>query len=225
MSEPSEAPTPDDVAPLTSFAEILLRAAVSAIPGFGGPLEIILTGLRERQAANATELMSGVVEAIGQERLLSRVHDDPFFAALFSRAVNASIRTGMSSKRQLLVAAVTQVALDDAKLDESQMIVDALDTLDVPQAIALARLADEWAAVQIVPTNSSQWGSSDVWKSLAEPIRASLVRMGAATPSPSTYTRVHEVPAKRSEGISDWGLTLIQHLRAAGFDDERPTSA
>jgi hypothetical protein len=137
--------------------------------------------------------------------------------------VNVSIKTGMKSKRRLLTLAVSQAALDDAKLDEAQLLVDALDALDVPHALALARLADEWEAAKLVPTDRARWGSSQTWRDLPAPIQAALVRTGAAKPTKGTLVFRNE--PNRQEGISDFGLMIVESLRAVGLDEERPVSS
>lgn len=206
--------------PLPPFRETVIRAAISAIPTVGGPLEIIYTDVRARQAARLDAIVGDIVTETGEERLLRKIDEDPYLEALFVRAVSAATRTGIRAKQRLLSRAVATSVLDDAKLDESQLVVDALEELDVPQVLALARLADEWSQEQQrVGPEEPSWGLSSIWKTIAAPIRAGLVRTGTAENPPTMMTRRHG--PNRQGGITDFGLQIVALLRSEGFADER----
>lgn len=211
--ESGQAPRQD----VPTIQDTLVRATIAAIPYVGGPLEIVYSDTRARRAAKADQLMSDLLATTGEELLLRRLAENQYVEALFVNAVDAALRTGIDAKRRLLVRAVSAAVLDDAKLDESQLVTDALAQLDVPHVLALARLADEWDENQRHPTDAARWGTSELWRQLAEPIRATLIRTGAARPSRSTL--VAQADPNRQEGISDFGLELIQALRSEGFGD------
>lgn len=150
MSEELSESPPDrgDASAVPPLTNLIVRVAIAAIPYVGGPLEIIYSDVRLRQAAKAEEVMAEITGATGADRLLDRIREDPYVEALFVNALNAALRTGIDAKRRLLARAVSAAVLDDAKLEESQLISDVLEQFDVPHAIALARLADEWEDAQ-----------------------------------------------------------------------------
>lgn len=198
--------------PLTN---LMVRVALAAIPSVGGPMEIIYSHVRARQASKAEEVMAEIAGATGADRLLERISEDPYVEALFVNAMNAALRTGLDAKRRLLARAVSAAVLDDAKLEESQLIADVLEQLDVPHAIALARLADEWEEAQRGDPEAVTWGTSEVWSNVLAPVRAALVRTGTANLSPRPLVAL--TGPHRQEGITDFGLEVIEALRAEGF--------
>lgn len=211
MSQPSDGARQ----PPAPLSDTVVRAAIAAVPYFGGPLEIIYSDIRARQALKAQQVLEQITTATGEERLLERIRESPHVEALFVNAVNAALRTGIDAKRRLLARAVSEAVLDDAKLEPSQLIADVLDQLDVPHALALARLADEWEAAQRGDPEAATWGTSEVWKSVPAPVRAALVRTGTARMAPGTL--VARSGPHRADGITDFGLEVIGALRDEGF--------
>lgn len=92
-------------------------------------MDLLVEHLRKRMAARALDFTEQVEAVTGLERLESRLAQDPRLDAVFVTAVEASIRTGMESKRRVLARAVVDMVNDDARLDESQLLIEALEEL------------------------------------------------------------------------------------------------
>lgn len=194
-----------------TVVDTVVRAALAAVPYVGGPLEVIVSDVRARQAARAETLVASIALAVGEETLALRLADDPRAEALFVNAVNAALRTGYEAKRQLLARVVANALQDGAILDDAELLVNTLEDLEAPHIAALVRLEAEWLERLHTDVSVVNWGSSPAWQNLPEPIRAVLVRVGAAKPSPQTAVAL-EGP-RRAEGITDWGLSILKQLR------------
>ncbi|WP_157487899.1 MULTISPECIES: hypothetical protein [unclassified Leifsonia] len=201
-----------------------VRAVLSTIPYFGGAIEIVYTDVRDRRAEKAAELVAVVQQAVGEQTFLERLSTDPRLERVFVDAVESAVRTSIRAKRRVLAGAVVNAARDSGQIDQSELILDALASLEVQHVRALARLSDEWDAVVAVAARApnsdrpSGWGTSAVWRALPEPIRAALVRTGTAKPSPTAYGATIE--PRRNEGITDFGLDVVARLRVEGWDAE-----
>jgi len=182
-----------------------------------GSLQVVYEDVRVRRAAKAGETISDIVSATGEEVLVQRLAEDPVAEALFVNAVDAAVRTGLEAKRRLLARAVAQAVIDEARLDESLLITEALAQLDAPHVKALKRMAVEWEETLRGDPEALNWGQSEVWRNLAEPIRAALVRTGTAKPPSNTFAATKG--PNRQMGISDFGLELVRRLEAEGLDD------
>lgn len=199
-------------APAPSWQSTITRAAIAAIPYVGGPLEILVSDIRARQSAKAAELVGSIAVAVGEEELIRRLATDERAEMIFVNAVNAALRTGHREKRRLLARVAAQALGDDARMDESELLVATLNELESPHIVALARLEAEWVEAQQTSTNEAQWGASPVWQGLSQPIKAVLVRVGVARPSPQVFHAM--AGPHRAEGITDFGLDLLRMLRA-----------
>lgn len=198
--------------------DLVARLLLSSTPVFGGPLEILYTEVAARRRARAEATIAGIISETGYEHLLERVRENPVVEALFVDAVDAAFRTGLESKRRLLARAAASAILDDAKVDESYLITGALRDLDVPHIRALRRMSDEWDRAQSEPEKVN-WGNSEAFAAEPEAIRAALIRTGTAKPARQQF--VARTGPQRADGISDFGLELLQELRREGLEGDR----
>jgi len=204
----------NDEAP--TWRETAIRATAAAIPYAGGTIQVLYEDVRARSAAKAGETIASIVAITGEPALAQRMAVDPVLEALFVNAVDAALRTGLEAKRRLLARAVADAVVDGARLDESQLVTAALSELDVPHVRALKRMADEWRA----PVEGEQgvsWGRSEAFQSLTDPIKATLVRTGTAMPQRQRFVATSD--RRRQEGITDFGLALVDALESEGLDE------
>jgi len=214
MEQPGTPPPVDLTVSLEkppTVVDTVVRAALAAVPYVGGPLEVIVSDVRARQAAKAESLVASIALAVGEDTLALRLAEDPRTEALFVNAVNAALRTGYEAKRLLLARVAAHALQDTAILDDAELLVNTLEDLEAPHIAALVRLEAEWLERLRTEVGVVNWGSSPEWQRLAEPIKAVLVRVGAARPSSQTAVAL-EGP-RRAEGITDWGLTILNQLR------------
>ncbi|GAA3815580.1 hypothetical protein [Cellulomonas soli] len=202
---------------IPTWSQTTVRATLAAIPYVGGALEIVYSDVRARRAARADELVSQLITATGEDRLLKRLRDSPEVEAVFVTAIDAALRSSVEAKRRRLVKAVSAAVLDDARVDESLLVADALSQLDVPHLLALARMADEWEVTRSDMSDAVRWGASNVFAATPEAIRAALVRTGTAKSSVGTYIALAE--PSRQDGITDFGLSIVADLRAEDWPE------
>jgi len=205
-----------------TWAATAARATLAAIPYAGGTLQVLYEDVRARRAAAAGETIASIVAITGEPALAQRMAVDPVVEALFVNALDSAIRTGLESKRRLLAKAVANAVLDEALVDESQLLAGVLAELDVPHVRALKAMADEWNTVLALPAEATErpgsWGQSQVFRNLPEPLKAALVRTATAKPTPQTFTVLMQ--PHRADGITDYGLELVAALEREGFSDE-----
>jgi hypothetical protein len=207
-------PAPDDA---PSVSSTVIRAVIAAVPYVGGPFEVIVSDWRARQAAKAEQTIADVLAVTGEDQLRARLGSVAEVEAVFVEGVQAAIKTGVEAKRRLLAKAVANAVVDDARIDESWLIADVLSQLDVPHIRALDRLLREW---ERGPEPGDRAGWSGVWRNLPEPIKATLVRTGTATPTPQSFV-LSDTP-QFIEGITVYGRELIRQLRDEGYGAENP---
>lgn len=192
----------------------LIKAA-AAVPAVGPPLsaaaEVVWDGVRARRAARTATTLGEIIDGAGGEGALERrLGENPDVETLLVNAVDAAIRSNYEAKRRLLVRAVLTALEDDAKADEAGLLIATLAELEPVHVKALARLAAE---IENPPRNSPEWvwGASPTWKQTPAPVRAALIRVGAAR---STPTLMHNQPGRgRSvDGITDYGLEVLAML-------------
>jgi hypothetical protein len=198
-----------------SVSSTVTRAAIASVPYAGG-FEVIYQDWRARQAAKAEQTIGDILAMTGEHELRDRLGSVAEVEAVFVEGVQAALKTGIEAKRRLLAKAVANAVIDDALIDGSWLIADVLSQLDVPHIRALDALMREWER-GAEPDN--RMGRSVVWQSLLDPIKATLVRTGTATPSPQMFTAgvTHFV-----DGITVFGRELIRQLREEGYGADNP---
>lgn len=153
-----------------SWDQTVVRAAIEATagvpligPGLSGALRVVYDDVVARRQARVAETVEDIATgAGGPQNLAARLEESPQLDAMFGRAVEAAARTGLEAKRRLLARAVVAAACDDAKLDDSELMIDTLAQLDSSHVMALARMNDE----PPIPTDAGEisWGMSAVWR-------------------------------------------------------------
>lgn len=181
-------------------------------------MEILVSDIRARRRARADAFLERITKSQTERDFIMRLTSDPRLERLFVEAVGAAVDSAVEAKRRVLANAVADASIDPLAEDRSEWIVDALKILEVQHVRALALLSDEWERTKRDTSQPVTWGTSDVWKSLPGPIKSTLVRAGVAKPSPGTYVAVK--PPRRAEGITDFGLELVELLRAEGWRSE-----
>src|SRR5689334_5037624 len=113
--------------------EIWARAAISAIPYLGGPAEIVYSGYRDRSARRALHFFDVVLERFQDpEKLDARLAGSEPLDAVFGRALQAAVASGLADKRVALGRVVAAALDDDALIDRSGLLVDTLAEVEAP---------------------------------------------------------------------------------------------
>jgi hypothetical protein len=190
-----------------TVGDTLAKVALQLVPYVGPPLETIYDDVRARLAAKARRTVSEIEELCGTERLLRRLTENPEIEAMFVAAVDSALRTGLERKRRYLARVVANAVLDDAKVDESELIVQALRDLDGPHLRALERLRHAEDSAHTDDAGKSA-AVQEAAKQEPAPIRAVLSGTGAVIPAP--FGGIFRV--------SPFGRTLLTDLANRGLD-------
>lgn len=170
---------PDEKLPV-AVVETLAKVAVAALVPYGGSAVMAWEAVRNRVASRVQLTAENVADAIGIDRLAERLSESPEFEALFINALDSAARTGYEPKRRLLAQVVINAALDDAVIDESWLVEQALRDLDAPHLRALERI--RLAVDQFPPDSTKDRADAAIAAGALEPesVRAVLVRTGVA---------------------------------------------
>lgn len=204
----------DEIRP---WADVLADAGVEFMPPAAKAMKVIADQWWARHSARAESVIQDVLERTGPDRLGSAMMRDPLVEAVFLDGVDAGARTGLDAKRRLLAMVISEAVLDDARVDESLLYVQALRDLDAPHLRALERIARAEEAAALAPEEAwgQQWDGEHVFKDEPHPIRAALVRTGCATNPPTT--RVIDKSVRVYHATTPFGRGLLAHIRE--YDD------
>ncbi len=169
-------------------------------------------------------MLEAVADASGgPDALRARLEEDPEVEALVIEGLEAASRTGLEAKRKLLARVLAQAVTDDSKVEESQLIVQALRDIDAPHVRSLARIAAAERREEALLKEERARGETsrvDFWEELLEAVAqeptsvvAVLVRVGALSQQASFMGGAFGVA-----GVSDFGQAILRDLRDAGLE-------
>ncbi len=161
--------------------ETVLKAGIAAIPMVGGSMLVLYEDSQRRWASKFERTVQDIAEMIDVDDLANRLAGNPRLDALFMNAIDAATRTGYESKRRLLAKVVAQAALDEAKVDESELLAAVLREIEAPHVRALVRLraVEDSYVIGESPGELSQLVAAESQKE-PEPVIAVLVHTGTA---------------------------------------------
>lgn len=200
-----------------SVADIAIRAALSAVPQFGGSLVSVYEGIRDRRAARANEV---VAEAAGVDELLlltQRLQENEELDAALSAAVEAGVRSSLEAKRRLLGRIVRAAVLDDAKVDEATLLIGVLAQIDAPHVRCLEALR------RVEETEGAAGRIRDRARGAERETNQAIYEVGLAHPAPVVIALKNLGLLEGSgtydmqlvQGLTPFGRRLAADLRAA----------
>lgn len=194
--------------PTPTVQDTLVLASLKLVPRLGESLAIVYDHNRKRHAAKIAQTLEAVADRTGIETLAERLAE-PQLEALMLDALDTAGRTGLDAKRRLLAQVLADAVLDDAKVEESQLITQALRDLDAPHIRALERIRLASDTVAQLPEPEKERSEVVLAAGRAEPtpVIAVLIRVGAVEPA-TIFGGGHGV-----HDISDFGRNLLDALR------------
>jgi hypothetical protein len=201
---------------LPSVPDILTRAAIAASPKLAGSTAILYEGFRDRRAARAAQVLEEITAQVSVAELHRRLVDDPVLDAALTAALQAAACSGLEAKRRLLGRVVTRAVLDDARVDETSLVVGVLGQIDAPHVRcleAVRRAEEEAEAAGEVPQRAQYAdrqlipGIVEAGRAQPEPVLAALTSLGLLEAS-GTYDGTALV-----KGLTSFGQALLQDLR------------
>jgi hypothetical protein len=118
--------------PGPSWTETVVKAGLAAAPFVGGPLATLVDDMATRHWARVTEFAQVTIETIGDpEALVIALQQTERVADMFFQGAIAASTTSDERKRRAMGLVVGQAAAgDDVRIEESQLLLDALRDLD-----------------------------------------------------------------------------------------------
>jgi len=193
--------------------DTIIRAVIAAFPYGKESLGIVYADTRARHAAKVARTMSDIAAVTGEDTLAARLSSSPEVEALFLDGLEAATRTGLEDKRQLLARVVAESVLDEAKVEDAQLLVQALRDLDAPHIRALERIrrAEDGAETPDVSREEGARSDAACAAGQKEPtaVIAALVRTGTVTPASTFFGGGGLI-----SGVTDFGRSLLADLRS-----------
>jgi hypothetical protein len=121
---------PDDSGSPNPYSQFALKL----IPKVGEEIAQLRVDLYQRRVSRAKEAIDISLDAtqLEPEEFLRRIREDEALLALFNLSIDAAMRSRVANKRKAIGEALGSALNDTAILDESELIIKALDDLDVP---------------------------------------------------------------------------------------------
>lgn len=165
--------------------QTVVQAGLALIPDWGGALAVVAGAafeLRRRGVTEAAEIAMRLVD--DGELFIKRVSEEERLTHLFLDAMDAASRTALREKRRLLGLTVGRAVLDDAQIDNAELVVAALKDLDAVHfrlLEELQRISDrhnEMKDTEYIPEATRQAAAR-----YPTPVRSALIRHGAVDPA------------------------------------------
>ncbi|NYI66080.1 hypothetical protein [Spelaeicoccus albus] len=188
----------------------------------GQAFAVVLEDTRARRDARFTDTVVTIKDRVGDvARVSRRLAEDEELEALFIAGVNAAVDTGLKAKRRHLAKVISAAILDDARVDESALIVQTLRELDAPHFRALERIRREQDTEPEDRSGDAPPGGRpsphqhvvDTVEQESEPVISALVRAG--TLRQVTGGLVFGIGGNLVvTGLTEFGRTLLDNVLA-----------
>lgn len=172
-----------------SRGETAIRAAVRLVPSpVGDSLETVVNDVLARRRVWAKETAEQVAVEVDDDALLLERLKEERVAMLFVEAVEAGMRSRVDAKRRVLARVVARTVLDDAQVEEAELVTTALRQLDAPHVRALERLRRiEWDRENVGDDYRAEGSASKTVTQASReepaPILSALIYTGVAEPA------------------------------------------
>lgn len=120
---------------------IWLRALVAEMP-MGGFLLELHNGYRDRLQGRAFDLLEQVASQVDERLMRDRLQNSEHLESVFWRCMRSAADSTHEGKRRLLSNALANAFMEDAKVDEADLLERMLATIDTVHIAALARLRE-----------------------------------------------------------------------------------
>ncbi|OBK30139.1 hypothetical protein A5659_03605 [Mycobacterium sp. 1165196.3] len=188
----------------------MISAGLSLVPYVGGALSTVYDAVDERRRYRIESTAREIAAAVGEERMLARLTEDPRLEPLIGNALDAAARTGFEAKRRLLGRAVANALLDEAAVDLGVLKVAALSQLEPVHVRALVALE---LAVERCEDNS-RGPVEEFNKAQPVPIHATLQNTGVVMPATGYFGT-----GIGAYDLSPFGRELLAELRAVADEE------
>ncbi len=160
------------------WLEVAIVAGLAGVPHVGGPMAVVAAELFDRRRVRVAELGTDLLADYDAAEVLDHLRSDERFGEVFLRAAEVTAVSSWAPKRRAM-GAVVRAALDgdDAQLDESELLLVALERMEAPHFAALQRVDQ---ASGLLENDVAGVDCSDI-VGLTPPVLAALVSLGTVT--------------------------------------------
>lgn len=185
-----------------SWGEAAFLAAVAAVPAIGGTLVVLLQKTIEDDRRRIADVANSAREVVDDdERFVRRLQDDERLRDMLREALEAGARTSVEAKRIAMGRVLGQAVKDDAQIDDSAAMLQALAALENPHFALLAR-------IRTFADSAGQLGGGF---GVPEPYKSALIAEGLVTVSIQTIRPT----GLAVTGLTDFGRRLLSWLHEA----------
>lgn len=177
-------------------------------------------GYTRRWVQRGADVVQAIADAVGGVEVLeARAAVSEEVDVLLARASMAGADSALRQKRRLLAKVVSQAVLDDAKIDEAALIVDALAQIDAVHVRALEAIH----RAEVEAKGSGEMGP--VARGAEKPLTAPVREVTECLPGPVLRKRESEGLVSGSltwdglghiSGLTSFGEKILEDLRSAG---------
>jgi hypothetical protein len=182
-----------------------------------GSLLVLYEGFRDRRSVRIQEVVERVTEGLPTSELHERLMASDELDAMVANAIEVGARTSLMSKRVLLGRVANAAILDDALLDEAELVVGVLSQIDAPHVRCLEDVfrAEEQArrSGEVQPRARGAerpliQGVVDAGQRHSAPVVTALRSLGLLDAGGAD-------DAMLVKGLTDFGRSLLEDLRSA----------
>ena len=112
----------------------------SALASAAQAAGVLITDIRERNQQAAIQVAEESIGDLAPEEFLQRLVHDERLTVLFNKAVRAALETPTEAKRRAMGRVVGAALTDDAEIDQSVLMLEALIDLEAPHFATLAKI-------------------------------------------------------------------------------------
>lgn len=181
----------------------------------------VAVGMKRRFLDRSADVYNQIAGSIDEHQLDQKLAASPRLDALAANAVNAGAVSGLQDKRRLLGRVVARAVLDEAQIDEAELITLTLAQIDAPHVRCLEEIrraevaAEANGEVAPIARGAEQELNSRVMeagKHFPAPVIVTLNSLGLLKGT-SSWDGVAFV-----SGTTEFGRQLLADLREAGSE-------
>jgi hypothetical protein len=208
--------TPTGGGDYDSHLAIWVRALLAEMP-LGGFLLELQSGYRDRVERRALDLLDEIAKQVDERLMQERLQNSEQLESVFWRSMRSAADSTHEGKRRLLGKALANAFLDNALVDDAELLAGVLASIDTPHITALARLRR--AELQARDSGEMPVRAKHAERPIVDPLREAgerehpLVLGVLSTQGLIDVTGGFGDGEARFRGVTELGAKLLEDLR------------
>jgi hypothetical protein len=198
MSEGDGLPVPAG----PGWGETGFLAVISMIPGFGSAFVLLFQKTLDDDRRRAAQIAAAAQAVVDDDvRFVERIAGDERLRAMLWAALDAGVRTPNEAKRVAMGRVVGRAINDDAQIDDSAALLQALAAFEAPHFVLMAQF------------QTKRDDASDLYGGFhaPEPYRSALIAQGVVAIGVQTVRPT----GLQIMGLNDFGRRLLKWVTEA----------